>query len=111
MVTLDDKVDRIEETFEDFEYGYKELATIEAVDAVNKRLDQVEKRLDQLDRVESKLDQLLAAQNATSNGDSTDATDAARHVAEELGVDLAEVQGTGSGGQITVDDVRKKGEG
>jgi pyruvate/2-oxoglutarate dehydrogenase complex dihydrolipoamide acyltransferase (E2) component len=111
VVALDDKVDRIEETFEDFEYGYKELATTEAVDALNKRLDQVEKRLDQLDRVESKLDQLLAAQNTTSNGDSTDATDAARQVAEELGVDLAEVQGTGSGGQITVDDVRKKGEG
>jgi pyruvate/2-oxoglutarate dehydrogenase complex dihydrolipoamide acyltransferase (E2) component len=121
VVALDDKVDRIEETFEDFEYGYKELATTEAVDALNQRLDQVEKRLDQLDRVESKLDQLLAAQNAAANGASqvstgnsqveTSATDEARRVAEELGVDLAEVQGTGSGGQITVEDVRKKGEG
>lgn len=67
VVALDDKVDRIEETFEDFEHGYKEPATAEAVDALNKRLDQVEKRLDQLDQVESKLDQLLEALNTTAN--------------------------------------------
>lgn len=67
VVALDDKVDRIEETFEDFEHGYKEPATAEAVDALNKRLDHVEKRLDQLDQVESKLDQLLEALNTTAN--------------------------------------------
>ena len=38
------------------------------------------------------------------------ATDAALRTARELGVDLAEVEGTGSGGQITVGDVRRKGE-
>lgn len=42
--------------------------------------------------------------------ESIKATDAARRRAEELGVDLQEVEGTGSGGQITVDDVKKKAE-
>ena len=36
------------------------------------------------------------------------ATAAARRRAEEFGVDLREVEGTGSGGQITVGDVKKK---
>lgn len=35
------------------------------------------------------------------------ATDAARRKAEELGVDLAQVEGTGAGGRILVTDVRK----
>lgn len=38
------------------------------------------------------------------------ATDAARRRAEELGVDLAQVEGTGAHGQITVEDVRKNAE-
>jgi pyruvate/2-oxoglutarate dehydrogenase complex dihydrolipoamide acyltransferase (E2) component len=118
VVGLDEKVDRIEETFEEFEYGYKEPATAEAVDELNKRLDEVEERLGQLDRVERKLDQLLAAQNAApdrapqagNSGAGTSATDAARRKAEEIGVDLAEVEGTGTGGQVTVEDVRREGE-
>jgi len=46
--------------------------------------------------------------HATSahNGD-TDITEAAQRKAEELGVDLATVQGTGAEGRITVDDVIK----
>ncbi len=118
VVALDDKVDRIEETFEDFEHGYGEPATAEAVDALNKRLDGVEERLGQLDRVEGKLDELLAALNAAPDrasqaGNSQTevrTTDAARRVAEEMDVDLAEVEGTGSGGQVTVQDVRREGE-
>jgi pyruvate/2-oxoglutarate dehydrogenase complex dihydrolipoamide acyltransferase (E2) component len=42
------------------------------------------------------------------------ATAAARRKAQELGVDLSEVHGTGANGQITVDDVRRenaRGEG
>jgi pyruvate/2-oxoglutarate dehydrogenase complex dihydrolipoamide acyltransferase (E2) component len=35
------------------------------------------------------------------------ATDAARKAAEELGVDLDQVEGTGAEGRITVRDVRK----
>jgi hypothetical protein len=69
VVALDDKVDGIEEVLEEFEQGYEELATAEAVNALEKRLDRVERRLDQLDRVESKLDQLLETQNATADGD------------------------------------------
>jgi pyruvate/2-oxoglutarate dehydrogenase complex dihydrolipoamide acyltransferase (E2) component len=36
------------------------------------------------------------------------ATDAALRWAEELGIDLRSVKGTGSGGRITVDDVRER---
>ncbi len=39
------------------------------------------------------------------------ATDAARRKARELGVILAEVEGTGADGQVTIEDVRKKGDG
>ena len=39
-----------------------------------------------------------------------DASDAARREARELGVDLTEVEGTGSGGRIIVDDVRSFAE-
>jgi pyruvate/2-oxoglutarate dehydrogenase complex dihydrolipoamide acyltransferase (E2) component len=38
------------------------------------------------------------------------ASDAARREARELGVDLSEVEGTGSGGNITVKDVKKAAE-
>ena len=39
-----------------------------------------------------------------------DATDAARRDARELGIDITEVEGTGSEGRITVDDVRSFAE-
>jgi polyhydroxyalkanoic acid synthase PhaR subunit len=104
VVALEDKVDRIEEAFEEFEYGYARPATAEELGELEKRLD----------RVEGKLDRLLAAlENGSpdgSPGGKVRATDAARREARELGVDLAEVEGTGNGGQITVDDVRRKGE-
>jgi polyhydroxyalkanoic acid synthase PhaR subunit len=102
IVALEDKVDRIEEAFEEFEYGYAKPATAE-------ELGQLEKRLE---RVEGKLDRLLALlESGSPNGTlEIKATDAARRAARELGVDLAEVEGTGNGGRITVDDVRRKGE-
>src|SRR5215204_547890 len=111
VVNLEEKVDRIEEVLEDFEYGYAEPATTESVKELETRLD----------RVEGKLDRLLAALEggtqdgalaAETNGSGVEvrATDAARREALEMGVNLAEVEGTGAGGQITVDDVRKKGE-
>jgi len=40
-----------------------------------------------------------------------DATNAARQKAERLGVDLSEVEGSGSGGRITVTDVVKAAQG
>jgi polyhydroxyalkanoic acid synthase PhaR subunit len=104
VVALEDKVDRLEEAFEEFEYGYAKPATAEEVGELEKRLD----------RVEGKLDRILAALEdgfATNNGaPEIRATEAARRKARELGVDLADVQGTGAGGQITVEDVRRKGE-
>jgi len=39
-----------------------------------------------------------------------DATEAARRKAEELGVDLSQVEGTGSGGRILLRDVKKAAE-
>jgi hypothetical protein len=104
IVALEDKVDRIEEAFEEFEYGYAKPATAEELGELEKRLD----------RVEGKLDRVLAALESGSARNGTPevkATEAARRTARELGVDLTEVEGTGSGGQITVDDVRRKGDG
>jgi pyruvate/2-oxoglutarate dehydrogenase complex dihydrolipoamide acyltransferase (E2) component len=51
-------------------------------------------------------------QRAETNGevDDIEATEAARRRAEELDVDLGEVEGTGSKGQITVQDVKKAAE-
>jgi pyruvate/2-oxoglutarate dehydrogenase complex dihydrolipoamide acyltransferase (E2) component len=42
--------------------------------------------------------------------DKYNATETALRVAEELGIDLADVEGTGSGGRITVRDVRQAQE-
>jgi pyruvate/2-oxoglutarate dehydrogenase complex dihydrolipoamide acyltransferase (E2) component len=113
-VNLEEKVDRIEEVLEDFEYGYAEPATSESVQQLGNRLDRVEGKLDRL------LAALEGAQNgevvaeavAETNGSATEvsATDAARRKARELGVDLSGVEGTGSDGQITVEDVRRKGD-
>jgi hypothetical protein len=50
IVSLDDRVDRVEEILEDFE----------------ERLGRVEERLEGLDRIEDKLDRLLAATNEES---------------------------------------------
>jgi exonuclease VII small subunit len=142
VVALEDKMDRLEEAFEDFEYGYASPATAESVQGIEERIGRLEDSLGRiegdgsddstsslekrLDDVEGKLDQILTAlQNAPQNGsaqasiqaeaaqedgaDEIAATAAARRKARELGVDLAEVEGTGQDGQITVDDVRRKG--
>jgi pyruvate/2-oxoglutarate dehydrogenase complex dihydrolipoamide acyltransferase (E2) component len=146
VVALEDKIDRLEEAFEEFEYGYAEPATAESLEAVEKRLDNLKSALerieggaatadsvnhldDRLNTVEAKIDRLLTAfENASQNGsvqteatqvptqngedaeEEIRATDAARRMAQELGVELSEVEGTGSGGQITVNDVRRKGQ-
>ena len=101
VVALEDKVDRIEEAFEEFEYGYAKPATAEELGELEKRLD----------RVEGKLDRLLSVlENDSTNGSEVRATDAARREARRLGLELTEIEGTGDGGQITVGDVRRKGE-
>ncbi len=148
VISLEDKVDRVEEAFEDLEDSQSQPADDSEFRAIEKRMDQLDLKLDssapardyataeavsgleeRVDRVEGKLDRLLEAvesrqnapsqsapsQNAPSTGSNgsggaeVQATEAARRKAQELGVDLAEVSGTGSGGQITVEDVRKKG--
>lgn len=149
VVSLEDKIDRIDEAFEDFEYGYARPATAESVEGLEGRIGGIESALERieggssessataadsvssleqrLDGVEAKMDQLLAAfESISSNGDQGEspqaeapqgddppaeirATAGARRRAEELGVTLSEVEGTGTGGQITVEDVRKKG--
>ncbi len=137
-VALEDKIDRLEEAFEDFEYGYAKPATAESLEAVEKRIDQRERTLGRiedgaatadsvsglekrLDDVEGKIDRLIAAFESAPRSEATQpdgsevkATAAARRKAQELDVDLAEVEGTGANGQVTVDDVRRKnarGEG
>lgn len=123
VVGLDAKVDRVEEAFEEFEHGYAESATAEAVEALGGRMEELEKKMEDnrsdLERVESKLDQLLAALGTSTDSRAgtsgsreggIQATEAARRKAEELDVNLQEVRGSGAGDRITVDDVRKKGE-
>jgi polyhydroxyalkanoic acid synthase PhaR subunit len=131
VVNLEEKVDRIEETLEDFVDGQ----AAPAMGGVEERVGALEERLGGL---EEKVDRILAAlESAPTNGGSpasgahrtetregtgapagdggagnggARASDAARRKARELGVDLAEVTGTGMNGQITVQDVRRKGE-
>lgn len=128
--TLDNKVDRVEEMLKDLGDANAAIETPEAASAESVRV--LEGRLDS---VEGKLDRVLAAlennaqsggapaaqTNAGSNGaapvDATtdadaevEATDAARRKAREVGVDLATVEGTGTNGKITIEDVRKKGD-
>jgi e3 binding domain len=86
VVALEDKVDRIEEAFEDFEYGYAEPATAESLGAVEERIEGLERTLERvevgaagadsvsglesrIDGVEAKIDRLLdALQNTSQNG-------------------------------------------
>lgn len=44
--------------------------------------------------------------SANAGAEEVEATDAARELAKDEGVDLATVKGTGTDGRITVDDVR-----
>jgi exonuclease VII small subunit len=151
VVALEDKIDRLEEAFEEFEYGYAEPATAESLQAVEERIDNLGRTLerieggaegaatadsvnrleDRLDGVEAKIDRLLTAlenipqngsvsqaeavlataqQNDEGDAEEIRATAAARRKARELGVELSEVRGTGAGGRITVDDVRREGQ-
>jgi hypothetical protein len=155
VVALEDKIDRLEEAFEDFEYTQAEPATEGSLEAVEERIGGIESLLERIgggdadgatadsvsrlesriDEVEAKIDRLLVAlENSTSqnggqaapqaetsqpeeaeeeeesspqsDGDIR-ATAAARRKAQELGVDLAQVDGTGANGQVTVNDVRR----
>lgn len=130
IVALEDKVDGVEEAFEDMADELNASSDNDALGAVEGRVGNVE---DRLGRVEGKLDKLLAAVESLGNAQEAPAeepatsqnggvaasgeaatevraTPAARRRAEEMGVDLSGVEGTGPNGQITVGDVRKKGD-
>jgi len=113
VVNLEEKVDHIEEVLEDLE----DTGTTSVEPASAAAVQNLEQRLD---RVEGKLDRLISALEGGARNDGAPeingsgvevrATDAARRKALELGVDLAGVEATGANGEVTVADVRKKGE-
>jgi polyhydroxyalkanoic acid synthase PhaR subunit len=111
VVNLEEKIDRVEEVLEDLE----DTGTTSVEPASAEAVQNLEARLD---RVEGKLDRLISALEAENDGVpetngsvvEVRATDAARRKARELGVDLASVEATGASGEVTVGDVRRKGE-
>jgi pyruvate/2-oxoglutarate dehydrogenase complex dihydrolipoamide acyltransferase (E2) component len=56
---------------------------------------------------EAVVDEASTSGEAGEHKDKVQATPAAERKAEELGVDLSQIGGTGSGGRITVKDVRE----
>jgi polyhydroxyalkanoic acid synthase PhaR subunit len=111
VVNLEEKIDHVEEVLEDLE----DTGTTSVEPASAEAVQNLEARLD---RVEGKLDRLISALEAENDGVpetngsvvEVRATDAARRKARELGVDLASVEATGASGEVTVGDVRRKGE-
>ena len=81
---------------ESFQMLFQEL--MDNYEAVEQALDEANNNVSEIDP-----DRLMR------QGD-VDATDAARREARERGVDLTEVEGTGTDGRITVDDVRTHAE-
>ena len=81
---------------ESFQMLFQEL--MDNYTAIEKALSEAEKNVANLD-----------TERLRRQGE-IEATDAARREARELGVDLTQVEGTGSEGRITVDDVKKFAE-
>jgi pyruvate/2-oxoglutarate dehydrogenase complex dihydrolipoamide acyltransferase (E2) component len=81
---------------ESFQMLFQEL--MDSYAAIEEALDEAQQNVANLDT------ERLVRQGAI------EATDAARRQARESGVDLTEIEGTGSEGRITVDDVRKFAE-
>lgn len=71
----------------------------EATDQVSGRVDQVAAQAGQ-----------LAGQSDGANGGEINATDAAIREAEQKGIDLSQVEGTGADGRIVIWDVAEMGE-
>lgn len=95
---------QIEEEYVDEQGRIVGRARDEAGNVVEEILDQEGNVLDQ-DATEEPGDQ------RGREDEEAEATDAARRKAEELGVDLSGVKGTGSGGRILVKDVEKAARG
>ena len=81
---------------ESFQILFQEL--MDNYEAIEQALDEANKNVSEID-----------ADRLMRQGE-VDATDAARREARERGVDLTEVEGTGTDGRITVDDVRTHAE-
>ena len=81
---------------ESFQMLFQEL--MDNYEAVEQALDEANKNVSEID-----------ADRLMRQGE-VNATDAARREAREQGVDLTEVEGTGTDGRITVDDVRTYAE-
>jgi pyruvate/2-oxoglutarate dehydrogenase complex dihydrolipoamide acyltransferase (E2) component len=81
---------------ESFQMLFQEL--MDNYEAIEQALDEANKNVSEID-----------ADRLMRQGE-VDATDAARREARERGVDLTEVEGTGTDGRITVDDVRTHAE-
>jgi len=81
---------------ESFQMLFQEL--MDNYEAIEQALDEANKNVSEID-----------ADRLMRQGE-VDATDAARREAREQGVDLTEVEGTGTDGRITVDDVRTYAE-
>src|SRR5215211_526779 len=69
-------------------------------------LDQSAQDLGVTDAVNQALQQAAAGQQEEAQEQEPEATEAAQQKAQELGVDVSEVEGTGSEGRITVKDVQ-----
>ncbi|HZC19143.1 MAG TPA: E3 binding domain-containing protein, partial [Rubrobacteraceae bacterium] len=97
--------------------GAADAATADSVSRLEQRLDDVEAKIDRLlaalentsENGTQPAPQAEASQESASQTDGSEirATAAARRKAQELGVELSEVEGTGANGQITVNDVRR----
>jgi pyruvate/2-oxoglutarate dehydrogenase complex dihydrolipoamide acyltransferase (E2) component len=81
---------------ESFQILFQEL--MDNYEAIEQALEEANKNVSEID-----------ADRLMRQGE-VDATDAARREARERGVDLTEVEGTGTDGRITVDDVRTHAE-
>lgn len=81
---------------ESFQMLFQEL--MDNYEAIEQALDEAETNVSNLD-----------TDSLVRQGE-VEATDAARREARELGVDLTEIEGTGTDGRITVDDVKKLAE-
>jgi polyhydroxyalkanoic acid synthase PhaR subunit len=118
IASLERRIGGLESTLKRVTETGAQTATAGSVQALEGRLDRVEAKLDQLlAALESsgqnggaQAPQIVAEANGSADGEVVNATDAAQRKARELSVDLTTVEGTGTDGRITVDDVRKKGE-
>jgi polyhydroxyalkanoic acid synthase PhaR subunit len=116
---LGERMDRVEGKLDAVSTAIDQPADTSASDSLSGRMDEVESKLDQvlaaLANISSNSEAPAsipanASARVSANASEIRATDAARRKAEDMNVNLAEVNGTGADGQITVEDVRKKGD-